>query len=193
MAVTLRNSEIRQIILDVSRQLIIEKGVNNTSLAEIAATAGISKGTLFYYYPTKSDLIFEVTDQHFKQMTSRMADWANQVSGEVDPVEIVSYVYQSIVGDELRGKLHHYLIEQAITENSGLKVRFSEKYQEWTELMCSSLQSILPPGADVKTLAQIIVSSLDGLVIQAILGMQDFPIQHIVRYLLDAKIEGVQR
>jgi AcrR family transcriptional regulator len=181
-AVTLRDPEIRRKILDVTRQLIIEKGVHNTSLADVARKAGISKGTLFYYYATKSELIFEVTDQHFKQTTRRLSEWADQVSGEVQASEILDHVFHSIVDDELRGKLHHYLIEEAIIENGSLKERFTEKYREWTALMVAGLSRVLNSDENQELLANIITTCLDGLVIQTILGVKDIPIEAMAAY-----------
>ncbi|HEX2908950.1 MAG TPA: TetR/AcrR family transcriptional regulator [Phototrophicaceae bacterium] len=165
-AVTRRDPAIRQKILDVTRHFIIEHGVHDTTLAEIARAAGISKGTLFYYYATKADLIFDVTDQHFQQTTQRLNDWVDQVHGEVKPGEILSVVFHAIVEDELRGKLHHYLIEQAVTEKGHLKERFIEKYQEWLDLMRTGLSRVLSPVIDQQTLAFLITTCLDGLVIQ---------------------------
>ncbi len=180
---TRRDPELRRKILEVARQTIIENGVNNTTLADIASAVGISKGTLFYYYATKADLIFDVTDQHFRQTTQRLNEWVDQVHGEVEPGEILSYVFHSIVEDDLRGKLHHYLIEQAITENGSLKERFTEKYQEWIDLLRAGLSRVVAPGIDRETLAFIIITCLDGLVIQSILGVKDIPIEPIVAYL----------
>ncbi|HEX2978834.1 MAG TPA: TetR/AcrR family transcriptional regulator [Anaerolineaceae bacterium] len=185
-AVTRRDPELRQKILGVTRQAIIENGINNTSLAEIARLAGISKGTLFYYYATKSDLIFDVTDQHFQQTTHRLNDWVDQVHSEVEAREILSVVFHSIVEDELRGKLHHYLIEQAITENGNLKERFAEKYQEWLGVLAKGLSRIFPPTIDRETLTYIIITCLDGLVIQSILGTKQVPIEPVVAYLADS-------
>jgi AcrR family transcriptional regulator len=182
-AVTRRDPELRQKILDATRRSIIENGANNTSLANIAKTVGISKGTLFYYYASKSDLIFDVTDQHFRQTTQRLTDWVNQVHSEMDSEAILNVVFHSIVEDELRGKLHHYLIEQAVTENGSLKERFLEKYQEWLELLSTGLAKTFPVSSNFDALVFTIMTCLDGLVIQAILGKKEIPIEPIVAYL----------
>jgi AcrR family transcriptional regulator len=182
-AVTRHDPDIRQKILDVTRQIIIDKGINNATLADIARSAGISKGTLFYYYATKSDLIFDVTDQHFQQTTQRLNDWVDQVHGEMEVNEILGVVFHSIVEDDLRGKLHHYLIEQAITDNGSLKERFHEKYQEWLALLSVGLGQLFPLIEDRETLTMIIITCLDGLVIQSILGAKDIPIDPVVAFL----------
>ena len=62
----MKNKTDKQLnIIKVATELIGKKGVEKTSLADIAREAGISKGTLYYYYPTKNDirtckLVFEI-------------------------------------------------------------------------------------------------------------------------------------
>ncbi|MBP1762390.1 MAG: transcriptional regulator, partial [Firmicutes bacterium] len=50
----------RQKIIDAATALVMERGVKGTSLADIANVAGISKGTLFYHFAAKDDLIYEL-------------------------------------------------------------------------------------------------------------------------------------
>lgn len=49
--------EKKQKILDTSLKLFVEKGFHGTSTTEIAKTAGVATGTLFYYFKTKKELI----------------------------------------------------------------------------------------------------------------------------------------
>jgi AcrR family transcriptional regulator len=192
-AVTRRDPEIRNKIIAVSRALMSAQGVDHTSLAEIARTVGISKGTLFYYYTSKSDLVFDVTDQYFEQTTRVLTEWVNQVRGELSAREIISHVFHTIVEDELRSRLHHYLIEQAITEDSNLKARFLENYREWIELVSTGLSRIFPAAAGQETLAFLITASLDGMILQALLGNQEIPIEAVVTFLVNCALSNQSR
>jgi len=53
-------------ILDVSMTLFREKGYANTSIANIADLAGISRGVVFYYFDGKKELGEEVIRQNLK-------------------------------------------------------------------------------------------------------------------------------
>lgn len=185
-AITRRDPRIRAEILAAAQALITARGVDHASLADIARAVGISKGTLFYYYTSKSELVFDVTNQYFEQTTRILTDWVSQVSGELPPAEILSHVFHTIVEDGLRSRLHHYLIEQAITDNSDLQNRFLEKYREWIGLVSTGLAHIFPSGADQETLAFSIIACLDGMVLQALLGNQNIPIEPVVAYLVDS-------
>ena len=57
-------------IIDAATELFITKGAQETSLADIARHLNISKGTLYYYYSTKAELIFDVTDIYIENLTS---------------------------------------------------------------------------------------------------------------------------
>ncbi|WP_310734307.1 TetR/AcrR family transcriptional regulator [Ideonella livida] len=46
-----------QELLDAALSLFVEKGFAATKAEEVAALAGVSKGTLYLYYPSKEDLL----------------------------------------------------------------------------------------------------------------------------------------
>ena len=50
-------------IITISAKKFAKNGYQNTSLADIAKSAKISKGTLFYHYPSKEDLFFVTLSQ----------------------------------------------------------------------------------------------------------------------------------
>ena len=47
-------------LLDAALDLFVEKGFAATRAEEVAARAGVSKGTLYLYYPSKEELLKEV-------------------------------------------------------------------------------------------------------------------------------------
>ena len=56
-----RRKEARpQELLDAALDLFVEKGFAATRSEEVAARAGVSKGTLYLYYPSKEELLKEV-------------------------------------------------------------------------------------------------------------------------------------
>ncbi|MFD4959073.1 TetR/AcrR family transcriptional regulator [Microbacterium sp. NPDC058389] len=52
-----RDRESRTRILDAAERLFAERGFDATPTAAIAELAGVPKGLLFYYFPTKTDLL----------------------------------------------------------------------------------------------------------------------------------------
>ncbi|MEU2729525.1 TetR family transcriptional regulator [Streptomyces griseoviridis] len=80
--VGLRERKRRRMYADVSDtavRLFLAKGFDAVSVAEVAAEAGISKPTLFRYFPAKEDLVLHRIADHEDEA-------ARVVSGERDPV-----------------------------------------------------------------------------------------------------------
>ena len=66
-----------QELLDAALDLFVEKGFAATRSEEVALRAGVSKGTLYLYYPSKEELLKEVIRHH---MVNRITEGASIVS-----------------------------------------------------------------------------------------------------------------
>ena len=66
-------------LLEAALELFVEKGFAATRVEQVAARAGVSKGTLFLYYPTKEDLfkavVRECISQHVNQGLRELAQF----------------------------------------------------------------------------------------------------------------------
>lgn len=180
---SLNGNNTRAEILAAASRLFIEQGVDNTSLKDIARACNLSTGTLFYYYASKSDLIFDVTDAYFDDLTHRLLEWAVQSYDQNDAEKILQVVFERITGDLMRGKLHHYLVQAAVSNEPAIRERFQQKYTEWRVMIESALVHFIQDDEQCSLTAHIILATLDGLVLQAILGIEDIPIQSISTYL----------
>ena len=179
---TLKN---RQRIVNAATRLIMEKGAKETSLSDIAREVGISKGTLYYYYPTKSELIFDITDRHMKQITNDLLTWLENMQEKVTPDRLLAVVYTTLSKAEKRGKLHLYLIQEAFTDSPNLLSRIKDQYTEWKAMLRQGLERIVPHNPAQPILAELILASLDGVIIQSILGIKAIPIDKMTKYLIE--------
>ncbi|MHB8086690.1 MAG: TetR/AcrR family transcriptional regulator [Anaerolineaceae bacterium] len=71
------SDEKRERFLEVALRLFAEKGVQNTSTAEIAQAAGTASGTLFLYFPTKQMLVNELVIHISKGQAERINQLLN--------------------------------------------------------------------------------------------------------------------
>ena len=174
----------RERIIAAASRLIMEKGIESTSLADIAQDVGISKGTLYYHYASKGELIFDIAESHINQVTEELLCWIEQVQQEVSPEEIFRMVFEKIIAATTRGKLHLYLIQEAITNDDALMLRFREKYANWQRLIEENLAKILHAEVDCRVFAQVILAALDGFIIQSLLGVEGLSLEEISRFVL---------
>src|ERR1700728_326563 len=59
-------------ILDVALDLFRHKGFEQTTMREIAAEAGVSLGSAYYYYESKDDLVMAFYEWAMEAMEPRM-------------------------------------------------------------------------------------------------------------------------
>jgi len=62
-------------LLDAALDLFVEKGFAATRAEEVAARAGVSKGTLFLYFPSKEELLKAVVREN---ISGRFQEWNNE-------------------------------------------------------------------------------------------------------------------
>src|SRR6516165_5100511 len=61
----------REQIIEAAVAIIAEQGLQNLSLSEIEQRAGMSRGQLTYYFPTKEDILLAVFDRLLEMMHRR--------------------------------------------------------------------------------------------------------------------------
>lgn len=80
-------------LLDAALALFVEKGFAATRVEEVAARAGVSKGTLFLYFPSKLDL-FKAVVRH--AIAGRFDEWqAEFQTFKGSTSELLRYCFQT--------------------------------------------------------------------------------------------------
>jgi AcrR family transcriptional regulator len=57
-----KKRQTRRAIADAAKRLFLERGFEQVSVAEVARAADVSEQTVFNYFPTKEDLVYERMD-----------------------------------------------------------------------------------------------------------------------------------
>jgi TetR/AcrR family transcriptional repressor of nem operon len=63
----IENKDTKQQILDTGYRLMVSKGFSSVGLAEILASAGVPKGSFYYYFKSKEQFGKEVIHSYFSQ------------------------------------------------------------------------------------------------------------------------------
>lgn len=67
-----QRQEREQLILRAAEELLLEKGYHETSMEEIAARVGISKGTVYLHFASKEDLVFALLQRGLQAFLSAL-------------------------------------------------------------------------------------------------------------------------
>lgn len=94
-----RRKEARpQELLDAALALFVEKGFAATRSEEVAARAGVSKGTLYLYYPSKEELLKAVISQGLGREIAAAAVVVDGYEGPTEQLmaEVLSRWWQDV-------------------------------------------------------------------------------------------------
>lgn len=140
----------------------MEKGVNGTSMDDIAAKLGIAKGSLYHYIDSKHDIVYEVVRQPFEEALRRL----NAVVSSREPVSdrIIQAIRTHIaIIDEFFPRTFVGLLDQ-ISLPTSEQTAFRKIKQEYEQLWLDLIQEGMRSGA--------VRDDLDSrMMVFAILGM----------------------
>src|SRR3954454_10690130 len=81
-----RTNATRQKLFDASMELIGERGAAGVTVDEIAAAAGVSKGTVYYNFGSKSELIAQLLRHGVDILKARLLQAADVAGTGPDPL-----------------------------------------------------------------------------------------------------------
>lgn len=162
------NLDAKSKIIEAARTIITKLGVNSTSLQAIADEAGISKGSLYYYFKTKNAILYSIVDADFsapKSIVQRIHK--GELSQQQAQDKIISAMKDRLKR-EADNKLHLYLAQEALLNNQEIKIAYQEKYNEWLADIAEGFRFAfsLPQESDAKILAYLFICLMDGWCMQ---------------------------
>jgi len=117
-----RLKDIRpQQLLDAALTLFVEKGFAATRSEEVAHLAGVSKGTLYLYYPSKEELFKAVVRQNITKLIGEAGEIVAGFSGSTAELLLKLFdVWWDRVADSSVGGLHKGVLAEG-RHMSGLR------------------------------------------------------------------------
>lgn len=90
---TKKNEKKYNLILDALQQLLEQKKIQNISVSEIAQKAGIGKGSIYYYFPSKDAILDALIERSYEQPLLTAKNLAAQT--EISPFTRMAMLFQA--------------------------------------------------------------------------------------------------
>jgi TetR/AcrR family acrAB operon transcriptional repressor len=192
--------ETRNRILDAAEQVFQRQGVSRTSLADIAAEAGVTRGAIYWHFKNKADLydamIKRVLDPEEARCNAGMvtvSDPLGFIRGlAVDFLQRVpkDSRYQRVF--EIAWHKCEYVGEMAVIRDSHLECgrRFIALLED--AMRRAREMGQLPGGVCPREAAVGIVALLDGLIVNWTLEPALFPLAEYAPGVVDTYLAGLR-
>lgn len=87
------SSEKYNKILDAFQELLDKKNIQTISVSEIAQTAGIGKGSIYYYFPSKDAILEALVERNYEKPLETAKHLAAQT--EISPFTRMAMIFQA--------------------------------------------------------------------------------------------------
>lgn len=163
-------------ILEAAAFVFSQKGYAGTVMAEIAARAGIGKGTIYEYFKSKEDLFFAVFEWYARKSSTSATVSISALSGSVS--ERLEALNESIMNSwgELRDVFSLVFEFWAASASSQMRQKFKDEfrkaYEDYRRIVSSLIRDGIDQGEfrfdiDPESVAAALVGTWDALLLQA--------------------------
>jgi AcrR family transcriptional regulator len=159
-------SDTRQRFIAAAYVLLAEKGVEATTVKEIARLAGVSSGLFSYYFASKDELLREVLHEAGRRFKQRLSE-AFQTVPRNDFPETALALMQEITRKEPAWFRLRYEFYALGLRNPAFASAVGQLLTRIRQQICQTLQSFADiDEAQGQMLAAIILACFDGLALQ---------------------------
>src|SRR5262249_49531750 len=167
------NSATRNRLVEVARTLFWEQGYAATGIAQILEVAGARSGSLYYFFPTKEDLLLAVLEQYkdlldpavVRPVFERVSDPIERIFGILD-----GYRKQLVATNYQNGCPIGNLALEVSNSLPAARKRVAENFTGWRrviEMCLADAAGRLPRSLDRKQLALFVLTTMEGAVMLA--------------------------
>ncbi|MBN2026538.1 MAG: TetR family transcriptional regulator C-terminal domain-containing protein [Actinobacteria bacterium] len=169
-AVVSKGEKTRRRIVGHATLLMYEKGYAKTTIDDVIAAAGITKGSFYFHFSSKEELgyaVIENASAHIMDSLTKVLDLPG-----LSPFERIEAMLKGIQGiveaaECSRGCILGNLALETSNLSEGFRERLATAFRDWSGIIASGLEEMkaaggLPPDFDCAGYADFAISALEG-------------------------------
>ncbi|RCW88008.1 TetR family transcriptional regulator [Halanaerobium sp. DL-01] len=123
---TKKSIERRNVIMEEAEKLFVEKGFEKTTVKDIADKSGVAKGTFYYYFDTKEDIITALLEKRYKKTEEKALRIAE--SDRFTPIEKIERILLRLIFDRQDNfKIYEFF---KIDENAKIMKKRNKEFRD---------------------------------------------------------------
>jgi AcrR family transcriptional regulator len=162
-----RAEERRQQIMEAALACFARKGYHKTTMDDIVAESGLSKGTLYWYFKSKDELFFSLINSFFLEMQQDLDAIFEQPTSATDKLRTLGHEFASFYEEvaEFLNVFFEFWMLGALNEQ--LNHLFHEMLSRYRGVIAGVIRDGVKAGefnaVDADQLAVTVMAAYDGL------------------------------
>jgi TetR/AcrR family transcriptional repressor of nem operon len=188
----------KSVLIETGISIMLEKGYNATALSEVLTTAGVPKGSFYYYFQSKEDFGLQIINYFDERYVHELDRVLNDTS--LTPLErMQKYVTDSIEKAEAhkcsRGCLIANLSQEMADQNELFRARLAQIMQKRSETFARTLREAkdagqVPQHVCVNMAAEFFLCAFEGALMRS-KAMQNTKPLHTVQKMFFGLVLGL--
>lgn len=165
--------DTKQKLIETARNLFLQNGYGNTGIAQILKAADVGSGSLYYFFPTKEDLLLAVLNKYkellwplvIQPVFDRVQDPVERIFGVLDGYRQMLTMTEFAMGCPI-GNL---ALELSNTHPAARQL-LAENFTGWRRAIEGCLieaSDRLPEHTSAERLAEFVLTTMEGAVMLA--------------------------
>ncbi|MDK2901667.1 HTH-type transcriptional regulator BetI [Koleobacter methoxysyntrophicus] len=169
-----RQEEIRNIILDVARNIISREGIKGLSIRKITNAIDYSPGIIYHYFKDKNEIIESIVREGYERILALIRSVKrNEKEPEKEIKEAFTNYIKAALASPEEYKAFMLNGDTSVLNTTGILKKGISKKSRTLQLLCDNIQRGINQGryapCDPELTAQIIWTSTFGLIIKLII------------------------
>jgi TetR/AcrR family transcriptional repressor of nem operon len=168
-----RQSTARTRLLDTARDLIHARSYASARVEDLCAAAGINKGSFYYFFPSKLELVLSVLDEQWERTKANVLEPAFQP--DVPPLDRIDRFFQRVTEIHRRpvvlgcpfGNLALELSTMEEPVRDKVRAIFDGYRDYFARALTDAVADRTLPPVDVQETAQALVAYFQGALVLA--------------------------
>jgi AcrR family transcriptional regulator len=186
----------RELLLRAAARVFAERGFEGATVDEIAAQAGLSKGTLYWNFESKDELFLSLLEEHIDRRVQAMIELIQSAPADQDIAPEASRGLFALLQEERQFVLLSHEYWSRAVRDSELRQRYAERQARLREVLARALEArarqLGPPPfslapADVAT---AYIALAEGLSFQQLVDPGSVP-EHLYGEILALVYQGL--
>jgi len=177
LAIIVDKEQKKRDIALACKRLILEKGINNITVSEVAKSAGIGKGTVYEYFKDKNEIVFELVNVLMLAHSEKLKAQLDAKESTKEKIRTFSTFFYNEEDKNLRQLYKEFVALSLIAPNTDMiafhKQCINNYYTWFIEILHDGVKNEeLRPEALQLAKALFVIG--DGMFIHnSVIGMQD--------------------
>ncbi len=191
-------SDVKERILEASTRLFLAKGYRGTSVKEITESAGIGRGTLYWYFKSKDDILITIFRKFDTELLEKLAETVRSVRGDFTAKYRIFHKYSTEFARDHRdlSLAFNTLLNEIVGTNSEAEKIAKNVYEKFSRIIEEMLNEGKKDGSvkkkvDSALYAHAIIACHTGMLVQWLVHGDSMDMPAFVRTVRTFILEGV--